>query len=209
MEPYYSDDAVTLYHGDCREVTEWLAADVLVTDPPYGMDYESRYSGDAVVGDADTSVRDAALAMWGKRPAMVFGSWRNARPACEQVLIWDKGDEASLGHPVFFSAHEEIYVIGTGWKGPRRSNVIRLRGLARGGEIRKSLGHATPKPVSIMETLISHCPLGIIADPFVGVGPVLMAAIRQGRRAIGVELEERHCETAARRLSQGVLEVTA
>jgi len=194
---------VTLYHGDCREITEWLQADVLVTDPPYGMEYKSRYSGDVVVGDADTQLRDWALAAWGRRPAMVFGSWRNPRPSrVEQVLVWDKGPEASLGHPTFFSAHEEIYVIGTGWIGPRRSNVIRANGLSRGGADRKASGHPTPKPTSLMELLIGHCPPGIIVDPFAGSGPTLLAAAASGRRTVGVELEERHCEVICNRLAQ-------
>jgi site-specific DNA-methyltransferase (adenine-specific) len=206
VTPYYDEDGITLYLGDCREVTAWLSADVLVTDPPYGMSYASRYSGQDVEGDIDTTVRDAALALWGrKRPAMVFGSWRNARPVCDQVLVWDKGEEAALGHPVFFSAHEEVYVIGTGWIGPRRSNVVRVRGLARGGQLRKDLDHPTPKPVSLMETLLAHCPPGVVADPFAGSGATLIAARNLGRRAIGVEVEERHCAKIAGRLAQGDL----
>ena len=68
-EPYYSDEYVTLYHGDCREITEWLAADVLVTDPPYGIAYESgaaRLEGvpRSIANDGDTACRDAALTMW-------------------------------------------------------------------------------------------------------------------------------------------------
>lgn len=70
--PYYSDDLVTLYHGDCLEITEWLDADVLVTDPPYGMAYESNMNrnrrnvkvGRPVAADEDTSVRDGVLAAW-------------------------------------------------------------------------------------------------------------------------------------------------
>lgn len=204
--PYYSDEYVTLYHGDCREVLAWLVADVMVADPPYGMSYASRYSGAAVIGDADTSIRDAALHLWGHRkPALVFGSWRNAKPRCDQVLVWDKGDEASLGHPVFFSAHEEIYVIGSGWRGPRRSNVVRITGMPRGGAERKALDHPTPKPIALLETLIAHCPDGVIADPFAGTGTTLVAAKNLGRRAIGVELDENHCRTAAERLSQNIL----
>lgn len=211
MTIYYEDDSIRLYHGDCLEITDWLEADVLVTDPPYGMGYylHSRAGKNAaqeVVGDQDTAARDAALKAWGKRPALVFGSWRNERPVCDQVLIWDKGDEAALGHPTFFSAFEEVYVIGTGWVGPRRSNVIRVNGMARGGTDRKTFGHPTPKPSGLMEVLIAHCPPGVIADPFAGSGATLVAASLAGRKAIGVELEERYCEVIAKRLSQGVLD---
>jgi len=207
MSVYYQDESVTLYHGDCREITAWLEADVLVTDPPYGMGYRSRYSGDEVVGDRDTYVRDEVLGLWGRnRPALVFGSWRNIRPTCDQVLIWDKGEEAALGHPTFFSAFEEIYVIGSGWVGPRRSNVIRVNGMARGGSDRKAFGHPTPKPSGLMEVLIAHCPSGVIADPFAGSGATLVAASLAGRKAIGVEVEERYCEVIAKRLAQGVLD---
>ena len=209
-EPFYEQDGITLYLGDCTKVLPWLEADVLVTDPPYGMRYERHSrsrdrSVQEVTGDHDTSLRDAALALWGNRPALVFGSCRNNRPDCEQLLIWDKGEEAAMGHPVFFSAHEEVYVRGTGWIGPRRPNVIRVNGLARGGALRKTLGHSTPKPVSLMQTLVRHCPPGIIADPFAGSGATLVAARAEGRVAIGVEIEERHCEAIACRLAQGDL----
>ena len=138
--------------------------------------------------------------------ALVFGSWRNIRPTCDQIIVWDKGEEAALGHPTFFSAFEEIYVIGSGWTGPRRPNVLRMNGLSRGGMERKKLGHPTPKPVALMETLIGHCPPGVIADPFAGSGSTLLAASRAGRRVVGVEMDEKYCEVIARRFDQYALD---
>src|SRR5690606_19699396 len=71
VKPYYEDEYVTLYHDDCREVTEWLSADVLVTDPPYGIDYNSGSRRDrlaaSIAGDKDTTARDGALEAWGDR----------------------------------------------------------------------------------------------------------------------------------------------
>lgn len=208
-EPYYQDDLVTLYHGDCREVQAWLAADVLVTDPPYGMEYRARYDHyqrAGVLGDESTALRDEILTLWGDRPALIFGSWRNSRPACDQLLIWDKGGEAALGHPRWWSAHEEVYVRGRGWIGTRSPNVLRVNGITRSGTLRDTLDHPTPKPVTLMEQLIQACPVGTIADPFAGSGATLLAARNLGRRAVGVEIEPRYCDLIVRRLAQNVLD---
>lgn len=240
-QPYYQDEHVTLYHGDCLEITEWLTADVLVTDPPYGMNlrHESRFthcSGcgrpsrsrygtcrdcrrtvapseapvAAVVGDKDAAVRDAALRSWGhERPAVCFGTWKVDRPQdVLAVAIWDKGSftpPGNLSIP-WASSHEEIYILGRWAKGstPRGHGVIRVQALVPGQKDRPD--HPTPKPVALMESLIAKCPPGAIADPFAGSGSTLVAAKALGRKAIGVELEERYAEIAARRLAQDVLD---
>ena len=80
--PYYQDDQVTLYHGDCLEIGVWLTADVLITDPPYGMAFQSgqrREKFDKIAGDASPAVRDAALEQWGgsgTRRCLVRGGFR-------------------------------------------------------------------------------------------------------------------------------------
>ena len=221
--PYYQDDRVTLYHGDCLELADlWTCADVLVTDPPYGVRWESRFgdarkgtknqarSKDVIANDSDAAARDEALAAWGAtRPAVVFGSWRIARPsAVRSLLIWHK--EGAYSGPLngaFFTNHEEIYVIGGGvW----RKSAPPLRSVITTTEHRSQAArdsqHPTPKPLSLMEKLIDRCPPGTIADPFAGSGSTLVAAKQLGRHAIGVELEERYCEVIAKRLAQDVLD---
>jgi len=215
MDPYYTDDMVTLYHGDCLEIDEWLDADVLVTDPPYGMAYVSGWMRQkservAVANDQTIGVRNAALTMWGIKPAAVFGTWRIARPDnTAALLIWHKAKVGAgmgdLSMP-WGNSTEEIYILGAGWRGKRISNVIATyeqRGGANG--LAAEVGHPTPKPVQLMEHIIERAPDGVIADPFAGSGSTLLAARNLGRHAIGVELEERYCEIIARRLSQGVL----
>ena len=217
MKPYYEDESVTLYHGDCREVTAWLAADVLVTDPPYGMAYSGfggrGYWNDAskhapIQGDADTSARDSALEAWGARPALVFGTWRSERPSqTRQVLIWDKSHNGpgmgALDLP-WGPSHEDIYVLGSGFKGKRETSVLTVTPYNSQSGNRPN--HPTPKPLVLMERLIEKCPPGTIADPFAGSGSTLVAARQLGRKAIGVEFEERYCEVIATRLSQGAFD---
>lgn len=222
MDPYYQDGNVTLFHGDCLKLADvWTGADVLVTDPPYGMSWQSgQRKGPklaTIAGDATTDLRDEALAAWGAvKPGIVFGTWRVAPPVGErQRLIWHKASTPGMGdlRMPWGTAHEEIHVIGTGWdreatKQKRSGSVIttnEVRGGAHGAE--NQTGHPTPKPVPLMEALIQRCPPGTIADPFAGSGSTLIAARNLGRHAIGVELEERYCEIIAKRLAQGALDL--
>jgi site-specific DNA-methyltransferase (adenine-specific) len=208
MKPYFDDGLVTLYHGDALEVSEWLSADVLVTDPPYGMAYESGWVKDrpsqAIRGDADTSARDDALSAWGSKPAIVFGTWRVEKPAnVKQTGIWDKGDDPGMGDLSlpWGSSFEEFYILGSGFVGKRGGAVIRVNK----PPVSNRPNHPTPKPVALMEMLIEKT-VGVIADPFAGSGATLVAARNLGRKVIGVELEEKYCELIANRLSQQVFD---
>jgi site-specific DNA-methyltransferase (adenine-specific) len=219
--PYYADDAVTLYLGDCREVTDWLAADVLVTDPPYGIGWKrpelawthNPESHDGIAGDGDTAVRDAALAVWGaSRPALVFGSLRAPYPdGWRRMLVFRKpmiGGGLIGNRLPWFTNWEPVFVLGAWPKQvPALDSVISTAAPSVSGYsgYTTRYGHPHAKPVDVMETLITACPAGTIADPFAGAGSTLVAARNLGRRAIGVELDERYAERAAKRLCQDVL----
>lgn len=254
MTLYYEDDSVRLHHGDCREVTEWLDADVMVTDPPYGIGWTThgisrtafadRAKGDfngrhrevaSISNDLDTEARDAALALWGAdRPAVVFGSLLvnpplGARHGAVYVKPLDAGSLSAFG--TLRRDVEGVWLLGArreGWgeqvvtgrgllpqaeRPPTamRSSVFatraRLAGTSAGVAARA--GHPHAKPIDVMEDILrATLPVSswVIADPFAGSGSTLVAAKALGRKAIGVELEERYAEIAARRLAQGVLD---
>lgn len=220
---YYSDDFVVLLHGDCLEVTEWLEADVLVTDPPYGIAWsrpalksaKRQAASPGIRNDDSTHARDVALALWGNRPALVFGSLRADYPAeWRRMLVFEKPDIATglMGQRLpWFANWEPIFVLGK-WpdQTPTRSAVVKTGERTASGYsgYTTRAGHSHAKPLDTMHLLISACPSGTIADPFAGSGSTLVAAKALGRKAIGVELEERYCEIAARRLAQDVLDFT-
>lgn len=219
--PYYQDDSVTLYHGDCLEITEWLKADVLVTDPPYGIGYSRGFnakrgsrSHPGIANDHDTAARDTALAMWGELPAVVFGSLRAEYPSgVRDVLVWHKPPDAGLvGSTTGFRRDiEAIFICGTWPKSTAaRSSVLRsgIRSVGNPYSPAGRTGHPHAKPVDLLEQLIGAT-AGTIADPFAGSGSTLVAARNLGRKAIGVELEERYCELVARRLDQMALDFGA
>jgi DNA modification methylase len=224
VTPYWSSDdgRIVLYHGDCRAVTKWLAADVLITDPPYGVTWRGGRHGTGtpgvhvggIKGDADTSIRDSALTAWGvERPAVVFGSLRAAYPpAWKRILVFQKPLIACgmYGNQMpWIRNWEPIFVLGE-WprQVPAYDAVISTAAAAAAGYSGYSTRYRHPhaKPVDVMEKLITACPPGTIADPFAGSGSTLVAAQLLGRPAIGVEIDERYAEIAARRLSQGVID---
>lgn len=211
MAPYYQDDLVTIYHGDCREVTHWLAADVLVTDPPYGSQFSSDNpkggygrrqnaglgpEGFVIANDGTTETRDTILEMWGDRPACVFGSPRMPDPPGEWAdrLVWDKKRPGMNGGPWRYR-HETIFVTA----GFERTNDAAVSIMAAYPDQSQ---HMHAKPLDVMVRLVGAAPAGVIADPFMGSGTTLRAAKDCGRRAIGVEVDERYCEIAAQRMAQ-------
>lgn len=218
MSLYYKDDFVTLYHGDClTEHREWLDAHVLVTDPPYGVDYQSGSRRDklaaSILNDKDTTYRDGVLDAWfadgSSSPTLVFGSWKIDRPAgTKALLIWDTKGALGMGdlRIPWKPSHQEIYVLGAGpWQGKRDTDVLSfapVQATATNGRL-----HPHQKPTQLMEALISKTVGLTVADPFAGSGSTLVAAKAMGRHSIGVELDERYCEVIAKRCSQEVLDV--
>ncbi len=212
MKPYYQDDAVTIYHGDCREILHQLGpVDLVLTDPPYGIGEDG---GDKLrygPGRTHFAIPKHEKLGWDKeRPSqecfdaimtiapwwIIFGGnyFTDYLPPSSGWLFWDKligGD---------FSDGELIYTNRSA--GVRKFAVHSFKDL-RGG---KDRCHPTQKPLDLIRWCILFFPYAeLILDPFMGSGTTLRAAKDLGRKAIGIEIEEKYCEIAARRMAQEVL----
>lgn len=209
MNPYYQDEWATIYHGDCREILPQLEpVDLVLTDPPYGMAYSSNHGatweGTQINGDLDTALRGFVLDFYKSLPIACFGTWKVQRPAgVRAVLIWDKGPAFGMGDLNFpwKPSFEEVYILGEGWKGRRDEGVI--RGHIQVSWESKGRQHPNQKPVSLMKYLISRQPKAkTVLDPFMGSGTTLRAAKDLAIKSIGIEIEEKYCEIAVKRLMQ-------
>ena len=230
-EPYYQDDLATIYHGDCRDFETCPA--VLITDPPYGFD---AYASDQDVGGLTLAafVRAApcaaifgypeTLVVWcvegGLRPTEWVTWWPTNKPSARTTLLPREvecvavfGDPPGAGRlfrPRSADAMtRRIHVArGNDPESCRLGDVWREAspGIGFNGHLRL---HPNEKPVAVMRRLVELCsnPGDLILDPFMGSGTTLRAAKDLGRRAVGIEIEERYCEIAARRCAQEVLDV--
>lgn len=201
MKPYYTDDLVTLYHGDSRTIDAWLAGAALVTDPPYGTGFVGGYTRDGatIANDDDTECRDQVLTAW-EGPFAVFAAPRLPPPPLPWAhrLVWDKA-QMGMGGTVRYQ-HEDIYLSADWGKVGNGSSVQRIHNDRSEGR-----GHPHVKPQALMAALVDAAPPGVIVDPFAGSGSTLVAAKQMGRQAIGVELEEHYCQLIVGRLAQEVL----
>lgn len=231
MKPYYDDGAVTIYHGDCREILPELdpqSVDLMATDPPYGMAFGG-FRGVQMNVRADGArqgIRLVRQAMFEMREALsleahiyVFCHWESwpdfydalsPFAPIKNALVWWK-DRGGMGDVEMEYARDYEIVLyaarGRRKLAGRRDGCV-IKGIAPEGNT-KTRNHPTEKPVRLMRYLIERsCPSGgLVLDPFMGAGGTLVAAKDLGRRAIGIEIEERYCEIAAKRLGQEVLDL--
>jgi site-specific DNA-methyltransferase (adenine-specific) len=217
MKPYYSDGGVVIYHGDARESVPTLEpVDLVLTDPPYGIAHPTNY-GDR--GRGGRSGKDAeGRVLWtspqSRNYPPVFGDdepfdprwllwggnyYAHLLPPQSGWLVWDKERPDTLDQATCELAWTDCV------KGVRRLRWL-WNGMIRKGH--DEIGHPTQKPEALMRwcmTLPWTADYQTILDPYMGSGTTLRAAKDLGRRAIGIEIEERYCEVAAKRMSQAVL----
>lgn len=228
MKAYYTDDAVTLYLGDCRAVMHEIDFDTLglpdlvVADPPYGetsLPWGRWPVGwlDAVADYVDSLWSFGSLRMFlGHADEFTAAGWR-----LSQDVIWSK-PRGGVAYKDRATArvHEQIAHWYRGdWskvhhEQPRREHYgpgkRALRSVIECQTMRMRGIHPTEKPTGILEPLIAYgCPpVGLVLDPFAGSGSTLAAARSIGRRAIGIEAREDYCEAIAKRLDQGTFNFT-
>lgn len=227
MKPYFQSNGITIYHADCREVLPHLAGesfDAVVTDPPYGIRYHSKQRKQqpelpsAIQGDETLNALRDALPLVDpllrtNRHAYVFAAPMRIGEAVDaiaeywrvkNVLVWDKGNAGSRGDcEAGYSVNWEAIVYAS--KGRRPLNGKRPRCIFRyDWQAWRDPVHPTVKPVAMMHWLLEKSSAAgeVVLDPFMGSGVVLRAALELGRRAVGIELEERYCEAAVQRIRE-------
>lgn len=203
-DPYYADDLVTIYLGDCRELLPEIEADAVVTDPPYGVgvaEWDESIPFD-VMGTCYQIVSGAIL--WFGTASKIAEAYRSFLVAPDRLLIW--APRFQLGGPAQGGLSYRYHPIYA-WrlsKQPDAKNVWDVFDYAAESPQACFWDHPSTKPVPLMRTLVGFTS-GTVLDPFMGSGTTLVAAKTLGRRSIGIEIEERHCEAAAKRCSQEVL----
>ena len=210
LEPYYSDDAVRIYHGDCLCVLPEMdseSVDAIVTDPPYGVEFKGnqwdvafpaepfwRALSDACADGANVIVIPGEANLPSKLAILL------AVFQYQWVITWYKPNAMQFGK-TGYSKHSLVWWMskGTAVQRPSMIDVI----VAPMGEVADAnVGHPSPKPVRVMLRLVQQfAPTnGVTLDPFMGSGTTGVACVNLGRSFIGIEIDEGYFDIACRRI---------
>lgn len=208
MKPYYDHAGITIYHGDSREVLDNIGCGWFVlTDPPYSSgrsESEFAATGNIAVCLDMASRLCESMAVFGTSSGRGIEFIRSSIRRLNhcRVLVWNRTYVNSPAAGPWRWDVILIHIFGKGAFGrPQQSSLIQTNGTQK---LAKETGHRSPVPVEVMEWIARPFNTGIL-DPFMGSGSSLIAARRLGQDAIGIDIEERYCEIAAKRLSQEVL----
>jgi DNA modification methylase len=210
LTPYYDEDGVTIYHGDATEIVEALTEPVglVATDPPYGIGWKPRVNHQDQPWVDERIDITFALAI-GERHCLWGGNYfTDLVPPSESWLIWIKRP-AGFNFDNDRRSYSVCELAWTDFGGkPHTKHLTWDGGMRAGDASNREFSHPAQKPLELMRWCIALSPDsgGAVLDPFMGSGTTLRAAKDLGRRAIGIEIEERYCEIAAKRLAQGVLD---
>ena len=222
MTPYYDHAGITIYHADAADVHSHLQGEVIVTDPPFGISggvgsNRKRGKGTyASTGWEDTldyitdSIVPTLTVLVNRIGRAVIKTGKPALPAyCRSMNPTDIGCFWQPAAPGFGSwGHNNftpILYFGRSPNGNLGNSGIQVT------EVPPPIAHPCPTPYKAWAWLVCKASLEgeTVIDPFMGSGTTLLAAKNNGRKAIGVEIEERYCELAAERLSQDVLDLSS
>ena len=228
IRPYYEHAGITIYHGDCRDVLPSLApgsVDLVLTDPPYGIgfSYGTETYTDRSAGYEDWMWPTLEVAERAIKPTGCFGVFQSAKNA-RMWARWFPREWRLIAIPkLFVQMNTALLTWATDycllWTMPEapRGRQKWQPSPARDWFVSKDSciprtgpekDHPCPRAPDMMRHLL-HClcpPGGIALDPFSGAGTTLLEARKMHLAAIGIEIEERYCEIAAKRLSQDVFD---
>ncbi len=207
IRPYYEQGGITIYNADCRKVLPWLGKfDLLLTDPPYGLGEKLRGGKTGMMNGCFNDMVDEG---WDKAPepweirAMVQAAqhyivWGgnyfcDSLQGSQCVLVWDKMN----GTNPMADCEVALTSFDTGAKLFSRHHFSK----GCGGKV-----HPTQKPLPVISWCLKLAgDVSSVVDPFMGSGTTLVACKLAGIRAVGIEINEKYCEAAVKRLAQGVL----
>jgi len=221
ITPYYDQDGITIYCGDCREILPQLdvKVDLVLTDPPYGINVlKTTYhpsKANKRWGNSATEKRGWDYSEWDdvripketiknlltiSSKMIIWGGnyYADWLPASGSWLVWDKDNGSN--------DFADCELAWTNLDTPVRKIKHRWNGMLQENMADKEYRyHPTQKPLPVIKWAALFLQDGLILDPFLGSGTTAVAAKILGRKCIGIEIEEKYCKIAVERLRQSVM----
>ena len=224
MTPYYETELGKLYHGDCLEIMPMLEpVDLVLTDPPYnssyGRDIERKWRPSSIkhtFGDWDFNFNpnlfiDLAVTLnpkgfvcfvsdntFGKTYDLLFKKYEYCK-----YIVWEKTNPSPSIRKTTWRQSTELIIHAHNLGEINFISQREMRNILKENTcFAESVDHPTQKPLSIINKILIVAKGDLVLDPFLGSGTTAVSCEKNNRRWIGIEIEEKYCEIAAKRIEK-------